>query len=340
MAQVLEYLVRQQALPPAPAQPPEPHWLSPWTSQSKTMSKEEQDVISIAASWDGDSFAQQETEVQEINQETGPSSEVASDRCYPSLELSSGAYGASLQLPSGSLERRFPDFLEEVQSSWHRPASAPSVSKHTVPLASLEGARALGLAQFTLVDSTIVALVRAPPVGDLSKDPACPNGQCSITVAHFKKVYAAEEQVTRLANTAGLMTAYLDGILRSAPLPEPVASELRLVLGTLLQISGFQGQALGRSLGDLVVARRQLWLSQARVPDEDKSALLDTSITPGHTFGPAVEEILQCSHREQEASQQVAAMLPSRTLVRERMRRWCPPVPQTVTHKVPIPTAP
>ncbi|MGH0152021.1 UNVERIFIED_CONTAM: hypothetical protein FKN15_068900 [Acipenser sinensis] len=96
---------------------------------------------------------------------------------------------------------------------------------------------------------------------------------------------------------AGLLTAYLDCIIQSVPLPEPVASELRLVSGTLLQISGFQGQALGRSLAGLVVARRQLCLSQARVPNADKSALLDVPISPGHTFEPAVEEVLQHSHR-------------------------------------------
>ncbi|MGH0162609.1 UNVERIFIED_CONTAM: hypothetical protein FKN15_061040 [Acipenser sinensis] len=52
--------------------------------------------------------------------------------------------------------------------------------------------------------------------------------------------------------------AYLDGALQSAPLPEPVASEIRLVSGMLLQISSFQVQALGRSLASLIVVRRQL----------------------------------------------------------------------------------
>ncbi|MGH0163286.1 UNVERIFIED_CONTAM: hypothetical protein FKN15_064844 [Acipenser sinensis] len=159
------------------------------------------------------------------------------------------------------------------------------------------------------------------------------------TEAHLKKAYAAKAKVTHLANTADLLMAYLGGILRSVPLPEPVASELRLVSGTLLQISGFQGQALGRSLAGLVVARRQLCLSQARVPNADKSALLDVPISPGHTFEPAVEEVLQHSHRERAASLQVAVMLPSHDPVWERMRRWHPPVTQTVTQMVPIPTA-
>ncbi|MGH0119411.1 UNVERIFIED_CONTAM: hypothetical protein FKN15_022546 [Acipenser sinensis] len=124
----------------------------------------------------------------------------------------------------------FPDFVEEVRSSWDRPASATSISKQATLLSSLESANKLGLVGFPPVDSTNAALV-----------------------------------------------------------------------------SGLQGQALG-----LVEERRQLWLSQARVPEADKAVLLDAPISPGHTFGPAVEEILQKSLRDQEASHQVAALLPPR----------------------------
>ncbi|MGH0122419.1 UNVERIFIED_CONTAM: hypothetical protein FKN15_004186 [Acipenser sinensis] len=49
------------------------------SERNKAMSEEEQDVISSAASWDGDSLVQQETEVQEVTQEMGRSSEVASE---------------------------------------------------------------------------------------------------------------------------------------------------------------------------------------------------------------------------------------------------------------------
>ncbi|MGH0135412.1 UNVERIFIED_CONTAM: hypothetical protein FKN15_035520 [Acipenser sinensis] len=53
--------------------------------------------------------------------------------------------------------------------------------------------------------------------------------------------------------------AYRNGVLYETMFPEPVATELRLLSSTLLQISGLQ--ALGRSLASLVVALRQLWLS-------------------------------------------------------------------------------
>ncbi|MGH0141469.1 UNVERIFIED_CONTAM: hypothetical protein FKN15_074077 [Acipenser sinensis] len=128
----------------------------------------------------------------------------------------------------------------------------------------------------------------------------------------LKRAYAVEAQVTCLANTVDMLTAYMDGVLRETPLPEPVTTKLHLLSSTLLQISGLQGQALSRSLASLVVALTQLWLSQARVPNADKTALLDAPISPGHTFGPSVEEILQRSHQECEASLQVALLLPPR----------------------------
>ncbi|MGH0141468.1 UNVERIFIED_CONTAM: hypothetical protein FKN15_074076 [Acipenser sinensis] len=125
----------------------------------------------------------------------------------------------------------------------------------------------------------------------------------------LKRAYAVEAQVTCLANTVDMLTAYMDGVLRETPLPEPVTTKLHLLSSTLLQISGLQGQALSRSLASLVVALTQLWLSQARVR---KTALLDAPISPGHTFGTSVEEILQRSHQECEASLQVALLLPPR----------------------------
>ncbi|MGH0130533.1 UNVERIFIED_CONTAM: hypothetical protein FKN15_026415 [Acipenser sinensis] len=142
------------------------------------------------------------------------SSRFPEKQCLNSAGLYSEQCRSVFRLAQASTPQPFPvflDFLKEVKSSWQRLASAPSVSKCMAALASLEGAEAMGLAQFPPVDSTIAALVRTPPVGGLAKDPVCPNGQCRITEAHLKLAYAAEAQVTCLANTGGLLMAYLDG---------------------------------------------------------------------------------------------------------------------------------
>ncbi|MGH0123730.1 UNVERIFIED_CONTAM: hypothetical protein FKN15_013596 [Acipenser sinensis] len=89
----------------------------------------------------------------------------------------------------------------------------------------------------------------------------------------------------------------------------------RTELGTVAQLLGklvqLNARAQGRSIASLVVARRQLWLSKVRVQEPDKVPLLDAPITPGHTFGLAVEEMLQRPTKAREASQQLAKMWPS-----------------------------
>ncbi|MGH0150254.1 UNVERIFIED_CONTAM: hypothetical protein FKN15_017466 [Acipenser sinensis] len=111
--------------------------------ESPAQMAEEDDALSIPASWKEDSFPTEMEEGEEPAPSTGaePSSEVASEP-FPV----------------------FRDFMEEVCSSWDRPASAPSVLKQAALFASLEDVDKLGLAGFPPVDSTIAALVKAQPV--------------------------------------------------------------------------------------------------------------------------------------------------------------------------------
>ncbi|MGH0133280.1 UNVERIFIED_CONTAM: hypothetical protein FKN15_039737 [Acipenser sinensis] len=183
MAQILKHLSRQQVPPaPAPASPapaPEHTPASPVVAteveqQDVVMSEEEQDAISLGASWDEESL-QTETQNPDLTQVMAASSELASEPEIPAPSNSVRALmeraANFLQVPwkASSEQRRsvfepaqtstprpfpaFPDFLEEVKSSWQHPASAPSVSKSTAALASMEGA------EFPLVDSIIAALV-------------------------------------------------------------------------------------------------------------------------------------------------------------------------------------
>ncbi|MGH0159567.1 UNVERIFIED_CONTAM: hypothetical protein FKN15_075323 [Acipenser sinensis] len=206
------------------------------------------------------------------------------------------------ELPSApSLQSRmlpaFPDFIKEVQSTWGAPASAPATSRKALAF-TMHGASLAGLASFLPVGAAFAALVKAPTLSGLAKDPSCPNRQCRITEAHLKKGYAAATEAVRLSNVASLLTVYQAALIRD--LPEFPSVGLRTELGAVAKLSS------------LVVARRQLWLSQARVQEPDKTPLLDAPISPGHTFGPAVEEMLQRSVKAREASQQLAKMWPSK----------------------------
>ncbi|MGH0160522.1 UNVERIFIED_CONTAM: hypothetical protein FKN15_039481 [Acipenser sinensis] len=208
------------------------------------------------------------------------------------------------ELPSAqTLQSRilpaFPDFIKEVQSTWGALASTPATSRKAAAF-NMHG--------------------------------ASETGQCRITEAHLKKGYAAATEAVRLSNVASLLTVYQAALLRD--LPECPSAALRTELGTvaqlLVKLAQLNARAQGRSIASLVVARRQLWLSQARVQEPDKVPLLDAPISPGHTFGPAVEEMLQRSVKAREASQQLAKMWPSKPFQprRPQERQWRRAPPQ------------
>ncbi|MGH0166621.1 UNVERIFIED_CONTAM: hypothetical protein FKN15_051377 [Acipenser sinensis] len=50
-----------------------------------------------------------------------------------------------------------------------------------------------------------------------------------------------------------------------------------------------------------------------RVLDADKASLLNVPISPGYTFVPALEVMLQRSHRARESSKQLTELLPRPT---------------------------
>ncbi|MGH0136377.1 UNVERIFIED_CONTAM: hypothetical protein FKN15_060976 [Acipenser sinensis] len=238
----------------------------------------------------------------------------------------------SAQPPQSRILPAFPDFIKEVQSTWGAPASAPATSRKASAF-TMHGASKAGLASFPPVGAAFAALVKAPTLSGLAKDPSFPNRQCRITEAHLKKGYAAATEAVRLSNVASLLMVYQAALLRD--LSECPSVALRTELGAIAQllVTGQEGRragAQGRSIASLVVARRQLWLSQARVQEPDKAPLLYAPISPGHTFGPAVEEMLQRSVKAREASQQLAKMWQSKPFQsrRPQERQWRRAPPQ------------
>ncbi|MGH0125292.1 UNVERIFIED_CONTAM: hypothetical protein FKN15_022173 [Acipenser sinensis] len=134
----------------------------------------------------------EEGEEPALSSEVEPSSEVASEASVPPfsnfVELGTDGMAEPHQsvfwmqaiAPRQQLFPAFPDFMEEMRSSWDQPASTPSMSKQASQLASLEGVDMLGLAGFPPVDSTIAALLKTPLVGGLPKDPVCPNPSAGL----------------------------------------------------------------------------------------------------------------------------------------------------------------
>ncbi|MGH0178763.1 UNVERIFIED_CONTAM: hypothetical protein FKN15_014488 [Acipenser sinensis] len=155
------------------------------------------------------------------------------------------------------------DFLYELQSTWEHPATAVAVSCSMDALYRVSGADNLGLTHFPPAETPIASLVQ----------PANLLGSYNIILVAYQA-----HLIGSIADTRKPSSLQLD--------------KLRLISRNLLRLSKLSGQAIGRNLAALVAARRQLWLSQARVLNRDKTALLDAPVTPSHTFGPAVDKML------------------------------------------------
>ncbi|MGH0115289.1 UNVERIFIED_CONTAM: hypothetical protein FKN15_006717 [Acipenser sinensis] len=153
---------------------------------------------------------------------------------------------------------------------------------------------------------------------------------------HLKRGYSAATEAVRLSNLASLLSVYQAALVKDLPDYPSVSlrAELGLIAQLLVKLAQLNARAQGRSIASLVVARRQLWLSQARVQEHDKAPLLDAPITPGHTFGPAVEEMLQRSAKAKEASQQLATIWPRRPfqVKRSQEHQWRRTPPQHQPH--------
>ncbi|MGH0121668.1 UNVERIFIED_CONTAM: hypothetical protein FKN15_056955 [Acipenser sinensis] len=158
---------------------------------------------------------------------------------------------------------------------WLHPASAPAVSRSLDSLYKEHDADKLGLAQFLPVEASIASLVQMPNLALLQRDVSCPNKQCSITEVMLKKAYVASAICMRLGSYSSILVAYQSMLLQSMSSDHRPLSlqldELSLVNNRLLQLSEYNGQALGRSMAALVAVRKQLWLAQFRVPDKDKA---------------------------------------------------------------------
>ncbi|MGH0144757.1 UNVERIFIED_CONTAM: hypothetical protein FKN15_005850 [Acipenser sinensis] len=170
------------------------------------------------------------------------------------------------------------------------------------------------------VEASIATLVQAPNLALLSKDATCPNKQCRVSEVILKRAYSASAFAARLGNYNSILVAYQSYLLRSLSdshrsSPQQL-DELRLVNKNLLHVSKLNGQAVGRNLAVLIAAR---------MPDGDKALLLDAPVTPGHRFGPVVDEMLLRCHCAWESTKEPVRLLDKRPpLVLTPAANWHP----------------
>ncbi|RXN22409.1 lumican-like protein [Labeo rohita] len=183
-----------------------------------------------------------------------------------------------------------PDFITELQSSWKAPSST---GLPKTQLGNLAGAATYGLAAAPQIGPTFAMLAGA--MTRTGRDATHPSKQGRIVDSQLRKAYHASALSARLACTNSLLLVYLESMLQdlSSTLTEgeSIPEALRVV-DMLIRGTSAHAQALGQSMANIVQARRQIWLSQANLLDQDCMAVTAAPLVPGEVFGPPAEAAL------------------------------------------------
>lgn len=80
----------------------------------------------------------------------------------------------------------------------------------------------------------------------------------------------------------------------------------------VLQATKTTVQAIGRAMASLVVLELHLWLNLTEFKDADRTALLDSPISPSGLFGTTVDGFTELYIAAQKSSQAIRQFLPKR----------------------------
>lgn len=90
--------------------------------------------------------------------------------------------------------------------------------------------------------------------------------------------------------------------------------DLRAAMDPTLMATKCSAQAIGRSMGFMVVLNRYLWLTLADLKDADRKMLLNAPVTPSGLFGDAVESVTERFSEMQKRAKAMSHVMPRRSL--------------------------
>ncbi|ROL03899.1 hypothetical protein DPX16_23334 [Anabarilius grahami] len=89
-----------------------------------------------------------------------------------------------------------------------------------------------------------------------------------------------------------------------------VFCDLRSATDLVLHAMKATAQAIGRSMASLIVLECHLWLNLTEIKDADRTAFLDSPVSPTGLFGPAVDGFPERFTEAQMASRAMHHFLP------------------------------
>ncbi len=126
----------------------------------------------------------------------------------------------------------------------------------------------------------------------------------------------SSQKYTTSSQNRGVPPTRLASVLLLQLLSHPLTCSLRDLRSTTdlaLRATKATAQAIGRSMSSLIVLECHLWLTITEMKEAVKVPFLDTPLSSGSLFGPAVEGFAECYTEAQKTSQAMRHFLPKRT---------------------------
>nr|XP_055041699.1 uncharacterized protein LOC129429202 [Misgurnus anguillicaudatus] len=184
----------------------------------------------------------------------------------------------------------FPDVHDQVSKSW----SAPQSARVHAPgmFSQVDGGEAHGYVRIPPVEENVAAHL-CPASATLGADRGLPSKPCRMTAHLAEKAYSSSGEAVAALHAMAILQVFQAKILQSldGAVDADTVRNLRAATDFALMATKLSAQAIGKSMGFLVVLHRHLWLTLAELKDNERKALLNAPITPAGLFGDAVEGI-------------------------------------------------
>lgn len=215
-----------------------------------------------------------------------------------------------------------PDLHDEVAKAWAAPQSARAHAGGSEIFTKVDGAEARGYTRIPPVEESIAAHL-CPSSASLKTGATLPSRPCRLTAHVADKAYAASGEAISALHTMAVLQVFQAQLLKSLDEggADPEAfKDLRAATDFALKATKKTAQAIGRSMGYMVVLHRHLWLTLTELKDADRRALLNAPVSPSGLFGDAVEAIAERFSEAQKRSRAMNHFLPRRAAAQPSAR--------------------
>ncbi|CAM4569325.1 unnamed protein product [Leuciscus chuanchicus] len=210
----------------------------------------------------------------------------------------------------------FPDVHDQVVKSWAAPQSARTLASTQAMFAPVDDAEVHGYLHMPPVEETVAAHLCPNSTPALGSDRTLPSKPCRFTAHQADKAYGAAGEAVSALHAMAILQVMQAKLLKSmdgaASADAGVIRDLRSATDLALVATKRAAQAVGRSMGYLVVLHRHLWLTLSDVKDADRKTLLNAPITSTGLFGDAVDKVTERYSETQKKAKAMSHVIPRR----------------------------